>query len=187
MGSFDQALRHKLSVEDYYKMADAGVLAHDARVELIEGEIIDMAPIGSRHSGTVNRLNHQFVAAVGERAVVQVQNPVRLGNRSEPQPDLALLRPRPDYYRDSVALADDVLLLVEIADSSLEFDRTTKIPLYAFHQIPEVWLVDLQNRLLTVFREPTGELYRNVLTTGAPSQVEPLRLPDIKIDLADLF
>ena len=92
-----------------------------------------------------------------------------------------------DDHRDSVALADDVLLLVEIADSSLEFDRTTKIPLYAFHQIPEVWLVDLQNRLLTVFREPTGELYRNVLTTGAPSQVEPLRLPGIKIDLAGLL
>jgi Uma2 family endonuclease len=187
MGSIDQALRHKLSVRDYHKMGDAGVFPFEARIELIDGEIVDMASIGSNHSGRVNRLTHSLVKAVGDQAIVQVQNPVRLGDWSEPQPDLVLLRPRSDFYSDSTAEAGDVLLLVEIADSSLEYDRDTKIPLYASHGIPEVWLVDVRNRLLTVFREPAGTMYRSVQTSSAIHQIGIERLPGITIDLADLL
>jgi Uma2 family endonuclease len=118
-------------VADYYRMAEVGILAPDARVELIDGEIIDMPPPGSSHAGTVDYLLSVLGTAARDRANLRVQSPVRLSEYSEPQPDLALLRPR----------AEDVLLIVEVAANSLRFDRKKKVPLYARHGIPEVWLL----------------------------------------------
>jgi Uma2 family endonuclease len=132
--------RHLINVEQYYRMAEAGVLAPDARVELIEGEIIELAPIGSGHAGIVNFLQRKFDRTIGEHAVATVQQPLRLGDRSEPQPDLMLLRPRDDFYRNSHPTAADVLLLIEVSDSTLRFDRGEKAALYARHGVCEVWI-----------------------------------------------
>src|SRR6266487_355884 len=137
--------RHAVSAQEYLRMGDAGVFAPDARLELIEGEIVEMAPIGSRHAGAVKALNRLFSRLVGDQAVVSVQDPVIIGDRSVPQPDLALLKPRADSYSGAHPTAADVLLMVEVADTTLPFDMDTKVPLYARSGIAEVWVVDLQD------------------------------------------
>jgi Uma2 family endonuclease len=138
-----QLARRLFTVAEYHKMAEAGILSEDDRVELLEGEIVAMSPIGSRHAGLVNRLNRLFSQRAGDQVVVSVQNPVRLGGYSEPQPDLALLRPRADFYTSSHPGPEDVLLAVEVAETSAAVDREVKVPLYARFGVPEVWLVDL--------------------------------------------
>lgn len=152
--------KRQFSVEEYYKLAQAGILSEDDRVELIEGEIIEMVPIGSRHAACVNRLSQFFFNEVGEQAVVSVQNPIHLSEHSAPQPDLALLESRPDYYADKHPGPEDVLLLVEVAESSQEYDRERKIPLYAQAKIPETWLVDLKKEVVFAYQEPSPETYR---------------------------
>jgi Uma2 family endonuclease len=183
----DYPRRHRLTVDDYYRMAEVGILAPDARVELIDGEIIDMAPPGSPHASVVHRLNEVLVRAVGDRATVLVQNPVRLSGYSEPQPDLALLRRREDFYGERHPRPADVLLIIEVAASSLRFDRDTKLPLYAEHGIPEVWLVDLQGKRLVRHRVPERGAYTlvDVLDVGAPLEVGAL--PGLVLDLQRLF
>lgn len=167
-------------------MADAGILGEDDRVELLEGEIVEMAPIGSRHAGCVNDLNRLLVQGVGERAVVAVQNPVRLSRRSEPQPDVAVLRPREDRYRRAHPAPGDVLLLVEVADTTVGFDRRYKIPLYAIGGIAEVWLVDLPAATVEVHREPEGRRYADRRLAKSGEQVAPHALPDVLLSVADL-
>lgn len=151
--------RHRFDVDAYYKMAETGILRPDARVELIDGEIVDMAPIGSGHAGTTDVLADLAIAVGRQVVMVGIQRPLHLGPASEPQPDLMLLRPRADRYRDSHPTAADVLLLIEVADSSLAFDRTTKLPVYACAGVPEVWIVDLPGRAIEVYREPRGGSY----------------------------
>lgn len=189
MGSLDQphVLKHRITVDAYYRMGETGIIAPDARVELIDGEVIDMAPIGSAHGGTVKKLNRLLTLALGDRAVISVQDPVRLGEASEPQPDVMVLRPRGDMYTGSHPSPADVLLVIEVADTSLEFDRSVKVPLYARHGIAEVWLVDLQNQLLTIHREPKDGIYRDTRTTGAPGTMELSQLPGASVDLGSLF
>ena len=177
-------MKHRITAEDYHRMGEAGVLAADARTELIEGEILDMAPIGSRHASVVNRLNRLFVSVVGERAIVQVQGPVRLGDLSEPEPDLALLKPRADYYRDALPGAADVLLLVEVADTTQRLDRRVKVPLYARHGIPEVWVIDLENALVHFHRGPGGGAYADISATERPGVTPIAALPGLAIDLS---
>lgn len=150
------------TVDDYHRMAETGILNEDDRVELIEGEIVEMNPIGSRHAGCVIRLTHLLTRAVGERAIVSVQNPVQLGDRSEPQPDLLLLRPRPDFYAEAHPGPADVLLLIEVADASTANDRNVKLPLYARAGIPEVWLIDLENEVVEVYRGPAADGFTEV-------------------------
>lgn len=180
--------RHRLSVAQYERMGEAGVLAADARVELIEGELIEMAPIGTRHAAAVKRLNHAFNAALGERAVVAVQDPLRLGDYSEPQPDLMLLRPRDDFYGAAHPTAADVLLLVEVSDTTIRFDRAIKLPLYAREKIAEVWIVDLDDLVLRIHRNPADGSYRDVQDLPAPSGlVELAAFPGIVIDLGGLL
>jgi Uma2 family endonuclease len=179
--------RHRLTVDEYYRMAEAGVLAPDARVELIEGEIVDMAPIGSRHGSAVKRLNQLLTEAVGASAIVAVQDPVRLGDRSEPQPDLMLLAPRADFYESAHPVAADVLLLVEVSDSTARYDRVIKLPLYARHGIREVWIVDLDNRVLQTFRDPAGEAYTHTTKTTTPGSLSPSLLPGVSIDASRLL
>lgn len=140
-------------------MLDAGILSEDDRVELLEGEVIAMSPIGSRHAACVNRLNALLSAHVGSAAVVSVQNLIVLDDYSEPQPDLALLQPRTDFYADSHPTPDDVLLLIEVADSSLAFDREEKLPIYAQAGIREVWIVDLVHQQIVVYAEPMAGKY----------------------------
>lgn len=179
--------RHRLTVDDFHHMGKAGILPEDSRVELIEGEIIDMAPIGSQHAGAVKRLLRLFDRAVGDAAIVSAQDPIMLGTHSEPQPDIALLRPRDDFYASSHPRPEAVLLIVEVAETSLRYDREIKIPLYARHGIPEVWLVDLENKRLITFRVPGEQDYQDVHVMERLHPVAPQLLPAVKLDLSGLF
>ena len=179
--------RHLLSVHDFHRMGEAGILAGDDRIELIDGGLIDMAPIGSAHAGMVMHLNQRLTRALAGRAIVSPQNPVRLDERSEPQPDIAILRNRRDSYQESHPGPSDVLLVIEIADSSLDYDRDVKVPLYARHGVPEVWLVDLNARHVGIYRRPDGGAYREVLRLGDAETVAPALLSDLSISLADFW
>lgn len=174
-------VRWKLDVHEYHRMGEAGILTDDDRVELIEGELVQMSPIVSGHSGTVNALTRLLVLAAGNRAMVSVQNPVRLDVHNEPQPDFALLRPRADEYRSELPAPSDVLLLIEVADSSLRFDRLVKLPLYARRRIPEVWIVDLPAGAVEVCRGPTPEGYALVVREGRGASVEPESLRGLRL------
>lgn len=159
LGSMTQLVRHRFSVDDYERMGQAGVLGEDDRVELLEGEIVDMTPIGSRHAACVDRLTAVFSERLGGRAIVRVQNPVRLDDWSEPQPDIALLRVRDDYYAGAHPGPDDVLLLVEVADASAASDRLSKLPLFAAAGIAETWLLDLTASTVEIYRDPAAGRY----------------------------
>jgi Uma2 family endonuclease len=190
MGANDHPVllqRHRLTVDEYYRMGDAGILAPDARVELIEGEVIDMAPMKSAHAGMVNLLARCLYRAAGDNADVTCQTPLRLGTRSEPQPDLMLVRPRPDAYTSSHPTAADVLLLIEVADSSLGYDTVIKLPLYARHRVPEVWIVDLEHRRVQCFRRPECEDYVEASILETPGALPVGLLPQVNVDLSGLF
>jgi len=179
--------RRALTVADYYKMADVGILTDHDRVELIEGQIIDMAPIVSEHAGRVNKLNRLLQTAVGHRAIVSVQNPVRLSDVLEPEPDFAILKPRPDWYTEAHATAADVLLLIEVADSSLDYDRLVKARLYARHGVPEFWLVDIKARLITVHCNPVGDAYTEVAERSPPDALDIAVLPGSSLPAGGVF
>ena len=178
---------HRFDVDDYYRMAEAGILSAKDRVELIEGEVVDMAPIGSEHGGKVNRLNRLLAPAMAAgHAIVSVQNPLRLDRRNEPQPDLMLLRPRRDRYREGHPTAADVLLLVEISDSSLAYDSGPKLALYARHGVPEVWVVDIVGRTVEVCLEPGPQGYARRRQVAAGT-VSPTLVSDLVIDPETLW
>ncbi|MCI0345673.1 MAG: Uma2 family endonuclease [Chloroflexi bacterium] len=179
--------RHRFTVDEYYRMAEAGILNEDSRVELIDGEIVDMPPIGSHHGGSVDRSNEVFFRRFVDVAQVRVRNPVRLDMYNEPEPDLALLRRRDDFYRTAHPTPADVLLFVEVADSLLAEDRRTKLPLYARYAIREVWLVDLPNRVVHVYRDPAPDGYRLVQTARSGDRIAPLAFPDRDLDVAELL
>lgn len=183
----DPPRRHRLSVADYYRMAEVGILAPDARVELIEGDVIDMTPPGDMHSAIVMFLTRALVRAAGDEAVVLVQDPLRLSDFSEPQPDFALLRPRDDGYRGHRARADDAFLVVEVAMSSLRFDLNTKVPLYARHGVAECWVVDLTRQRLVRHRAPLQGAYTLVDEPDLGVALGVAALPGIGVDLRQLF
>jgi Uma2 family endonuclease len=174
-------------VADYYRMGEVGILGPDARVELIDGEIIDMAPIGPPHAGTVNRLVRLLGLAVGDRAVLLVQNPVVLSRHSAPQPDLALALPRTDFYASRHPGPADAVLVVEVVDTTLPFDRDIKIGLYARYRISEVWLIDLQAKRLVRYRTPRRGAYEAVDQPDLGSPLEIAALPGVRVDLGTLF
>ena len=179
--------RHLWTVDEYHRMGEAGLLTNEDRVELVEGELVQMAPIGSEHAGSVGALNRLLVIAVGEQAIVFVQNPVRLDEHSEPQPDFAVLKPRADEYYSALPTAQDVLLIVEVADSSLAYDRGLKLELYARHGIPEVWVVNLPAQEVEVFRAPRGRDYTSHARLGRSSMLEIGALPGVGIPAERLF
>jgi Uma2 family endonuclease len=179
--------RHRITVEEYHRMAEVGLLAPDARVELIDGEIIDMPPIGSRHAATVNELHKLLVRAVGDRAIVWGQSPVQLGDVSEPQPDLAVLSPRDDFYEPRLPTSSDTLLVIEVSETTLRYDRQTKLSLYARHGIPEYWIFDTQGKQLHVFRSPADATYGEVLSMDKPGVMPIPSLPGVTVDLSSLF
>lgn len=178
--------RHRWTVAEYHRMGEVGLLNEDSRVELIDGEIVEMAPIGSQHGGKVNRFVHVFYKTFGNQAIIAAQNPVVLGGYGEPQPDIAILRWREDYYEQAHLHVEDVLLLVEISDSTLGYDRSVKVPLYARSGIPEVWLLDIPNRQLEIYREPINGKYRQ-RDCRRSGKIAPILCPDAVIDLAEVF
>ncbi|MGH2356091.1 MAG: Uma2 family endonuclease [Chloroflexota bacterium] len=179
--------RRRLTVDEYYQMAEVGILRPHERVELIDGEIIQMSPIGDRHAAAVDAANAVFSGAVGQRTIVRIQNPVRIDGYNDPQPDLQLLRPRADYYAGRPPRPPDVLLIIEVADSSLMYDRWTKLPIYAQAGIPEAWLVDLTSDALEVHRQPGPQGYSVVRRFRRGERVAPQALPDVMIAVDDLL
>ena len=180
-------VRRRISVDEYYRMAEIGLLRPTERVELIRGEIINMAPIGTRHAGTVNHLNRLLSKAVGAGAILSVQNPLWADGESEPEPDLMVLKPRADSYRDAHPRPGDVLLLVEVSDTSARYDREIKLPLYASIGIPEVWIVDLDSRLFRRHREPVGDEYVRIDATAAPGVCAIGAMPGVDVDLTGVL
>jgi Uma2 family endonuclease len=179
--------RHRLDVRAYYRMAEAGILAPNDRVELIDGEIFDMVPIGSGHAAKTDRLTRLFArAATDGLAHLSVQRPLRLDPWNEPEPDVMLLKTRADDYQDRHPGAADVLLLVEVSQSSLSHDRGTKVPLYAKFGVPEVWIIDLNGAAIEVYRKPEGDAYalKERLTSGS---LAPVLVAGVMIDAGELL
>lgn len=182
-----QLLRRRFTVEQYHQMAEAGILTADDQVELIEGDIVEMSPIGRHHAACVKRLIRLFSQRVSERAVVAAQDPVELSDRSEPQPDFALLQPRLDFYEAGHPRPQDVLLLVEVADTTAESDRKVKISLYARSEIVEVWLVDINQQSIEVHREPALNRYRNVQHFQRGQKLSAQAFPDISLTVDEVL
>jgi Uma2 family endonuclease len=179
--------RHRITVDEYYRMGEVGLLAPDSRTELIDGEVIDMAPVGSPHASTVDRLDSLLRPVLGDSARMRIQHPVRLDRYSEPQPDLAVVLTRKDFYASRHPLPTDTLWLVEISHSTLRLDLNVKVPLYARHQVPEVWVVDLEHNRMHFFRSPQNGTYTDVSATDKPGVVALTSLPAVKVDLSELF
>lgn len=178
---------HRFSVEDYHRMGEVGILAPEARVELIEGQIKDMSPIGPFHSSVVSDLISLFSETAKGRWRVLAQSPIFLDKKSEPQPDLVLLKPAAHRYRQSHPRSSDVYLLIEVSDSTLAMDRTEKLPLYGRAGIPEVWIVNLNESTIEVYREPHFEGYasKTILRTGDKAAFQAF--PDAIVDVAELL
>ena len=179
------ALTHRFTVDDYHRMAETGILKPDAKVELIDGEIVDMLPIGPFHSGSVYLLSQWFSAKAVARWIVATQGPLQLGDSDLPEPDLMLLRPSQDHYRSRHPVAEDVFLIIEVADSSLTFDQNVKLPLYAKAGIEEVWILNAPQKQLEIYRQPQflGYESKTVLKQG---EIAPARFPDATIDVGQL-
>jgi Uma2 family endonuclease len=177
-------VRHRFSVDEYEQMIEHGILTENARVELIRGEIIEKMAIGDPHAACVKRLNRLFSTTLGNRALISVQDPIRLID-SEPEPDVALLLPRDDYYLSGKPRAPDILLVIEVSDSSLEYDREVKLPMYAEAGIAEFWIVNLEDDCLEVYRQPTaGGVYNEIriLRRGEDADIAALPGPSVAVD-----
>ncbi|HKZ77947.1 MAG TPA: Uma2 family endonuclease [Pyrinomonadaceae bacterium] len=175
------------NVDEYYRMAKAGVLKPDDRVELIEGEIIKMSPIGSPHAACVARLDDLFRNLMTGKMMIRVQSPVRLGRFSEPVPDLVLLRSRKDYYASRHPVPSDVSLIVEVGDSTIISDRVIKVPLYARSGIPEVWLINLPKKFVEVYSQGSGGRYRKSAKYKRGETVSSDILPTLKLAVNDIL
>ncbi|MBI4305264.1 MAG: Uma2 family endonuclease [Chloroflexi bacterium] len=182
-----QRARRRFTVDEYHRMAEVGLLTEDDRVELIDGEIVEMAPIGIPHASTVRRLNNLLAQRFAERAIIDVQNPVTFGRYSEPQPDLTLLRPRPGMYSDVHPGPDDVLLVIEVADSSVEYDRQTKMPLYAEAGFKEAWLIDLTRDQIEAYRDPAAGGYREIRILRRGDRLSPEAFVDAELGVDEIL
>jgi Uma2 family endonuclease len=182
------AARRRFTREEYHRMGEVRILKPTDRVELIRGEIVEMSPPGRRHRAFVDNLNALLMPRLAGLAIVSVQNPVALSEDTEPQPDLQILRRRLVPYKEREAFADDTLLLIEVAETSLRYDRSTKLRLYAEAGIPEYWIVDCVAEAVEIYRSPHTEGYRDVLrVTEAGAALSPQAFPDVTLTLAQIF
>ena len=184
-----EATKRRFSVKDFYLIVDAGILNKYDRVELVDGEIIEMAPIGSYHNGSVNALNRVFARSVPEDIIVQVQGPLQVDDTTVFQPDLAILRPKKDDYFETIPAPEDVLLVIEVSDSTEEYDRNVKIPKYAQAGVSEVWHVNLPNGFIDRFVDPdpaTGR-YRSVMRHSRGQRVVPTHLSEVAVEVSDVL
>ncbi len=182
-----QLLRRKFTVEQFHKMAESGILNEDDRVELIRGEIIEMAAIGTKHAACVNRLSNFLAWKLGNKVIISVQNPVGLDDTSEPQPDVVLLKPREDFYASAHPQPKDVFLIIEVADTTIKYDREVKIPLYAQEGVVEVWLVDINEECVEVFREPVNGIYKKVQKFSKGEILMIQAFDDVNIDVDEIL
>ena len=177
----------RFSVNEYHRLGEIGVLTEDDRVELLEGEIVEMTPIGSYHAACVSRLNRMLTLQLGQTAIVSVQNPIRLNDQSEPQPDITLLKPRPDFYKGGHPQPDDILLVIEVADSSVNLDRGTKLPLYAKAGISEVWIVDLTGLTVETYWQPSAQGYESISQLNDSEHVTSESFPALNISVKEIL
>ncbi|MGD1702924.1 Uma2 family endonuclease [Dapis sp. BLCC M229] len=182
-----ELLRRLFTVDECYKMLEAGILTENERVELIRGEIIKMSPMGIRHPACVKCLNELFFLRLGKTVTVGIQDPVRLNNTSEPQPDISLLQRRPDFYRTQQPQPENVFLLIEVSDTTIKYDREIKVPLYAENNIVEVWLVNLTEECLEVYRQPTANGYEIVQTFQRGETVTIQALPNVTFTVDEIL
>lgn len=182
-----QPVRHRFTVAEYHHMGEAGIFSEDDRMELIDGEVVEMTPIGSRHAAVVMRLNRLLQGAIGDRALVNPQNPVELTEYSEPQPDLSLLVPRADFYAGGHPRPQDTLLVVEVADSTLAYDLGVKLPLYAAAGVPEAWVVDIAARALHVHAGPASGRYQDVRRLVPGDIATPRALPGVLVPVEEIL
>ncbi len=186
LSRYPAAPRRLLTVDEYHRMGEVGFLTDDDRVELIEGELVAMAPIGSEHSAASNALTRLLVLAVGARGIVSVGNPIRLDRYSEPQPDFAVLRHR-EGYRTSHPRPEDTMLAVEVANTGLDYDRKVNLALYARSLIAEVWIVNLATEEVEVYRTPVGDSYTDASRAGRSGTLTIAALPDVRIPVDGIF
>jgi Uma2 family endonuclease len=175
------------TVDEYYRMVDAGILSERDRVELIEGEIVEMSPIGQRHVVCVDRANHLFTSSLNRRALISVQTPLRLNKYNEPQPDIVVMKWQDDYYSSKRHTPEDTLFVVEVSDTTLRYDTKIKLPLYAVTGVPELWIENLKENVLLVCRNPSGRKYNTQLTLTRADAISPLAFPDVSFKIADLL
>ncbi len=183
-----EPVKYKFTAEEYQLMGKAGVFHPEARVELINGEIVVMSPIGLKHAVVINRLTRFLIKNLNDAGIVSVQNSFRIPHYSEPQPDIVILRPRDDFYANKFPLPEDVLLIIEVADSSLRYDRTTKLTLYAEHHIPEYWIANLERDIVEIYRQPQNKSYlKQTLIDSAEITFAPIALPEMTMTLKDIY
>ena len=181
------ATRRRFTRAEYHRMADVGILGDDDRVELIRGEIVEMSPPGRRHKAFAGNLNQLLATRLAGRAIVWMQNPIVLTEDTEPQPDVAVLRRGPVSYKERDAWGEDTLLLIEVADSSLAYDRSTKLRLYAEAGIPEYWVVDCNAETIEVYRTPSAEGYRDVSRVEGAATLTLHAFRDVELTTTDIF
>jgi Uma2 family endonuclease len=179
--------RYRWTVDLYHQMIETGILGEDERIELIKGELATMSPIGAEHSGTLKKLTEMLFEQLRRRAVISVQDPLQVDDYSEPEPDLALLAPRRDFYKRALPRPADVLLVIEVADSSLAYDRTIKMALYAGAGIAEAWIVNLIDRWIEVYRDPSSAGYTTLLKILPGKSVAPLSFADVIVAVDELL
>ena len=179
--------RHRFTVGEFAKMGEAGIFTAEDRVELIDGEIQEMAPISPLHAGTVNRLNVTLIELLGRSVIVRVQNPLQLDLHNEPQPDITILASRDDYYMGGHPKPGDTLLVVEVADSSLAYDIHEKAPRYARSMVPEVWVVDLEAEVVRVFTQPGPSGYAKERVAARGEAIEATGVEGLRIDVDEVF
>ncbi len=178
---------HRFTVEEYHKLAEVNILHEDDRVELIEGRIIEMTPIGSWHAACVKRLIDLFAERLKKRSIIGAQDPIDLNKQTEPEPDIAILKRRSDFYAERHPVPDDILLIIEVADTSIDYDKTIKIPLYAKSNIKEVWLVNLLENTVEVYIDPSPEGYKRIMQYQNNQTISPKSFPDIVVKVSEIL
>jgi Uma2 family endonuclease len=181
------AARRRFTRKEYWRMAEVGILGERERVELIEGEIVEMSPVGRRHTAFVDNLSRLLIRRLPDHVIVRVQGPVALADDTEPQPDLTVLRRRAVPYKDREAWAEDALVVVEVAETSLAYDRSIKRRLYAAAGIPEYWVVDCAAETVEVHRDPGPDGYRDVRLVAGAATLAPQAFPDVTLRTTDIF
>jgi Uma2 family endonuclease len=179
--------KHLTNLDEWKRLGEANIFPPGSRLELINGEIIEMAPIGSHHASHLKRINNLFSGLIKNNEIISIQDPVQLGDLSEPEPDFMLLHPSSDFYYENHPVASDVFLLIEIADTSLKFDQNQKLRLYALHNVPEYWLLNVNDASVEVYRQPHDGLYAEKTTLYSGDKITLSQLRDISINISDIL
>ncbi|HEX7956102.1 MAG TPA: Uma2 family endonuclease [Pyrinomonadaceae bacterium] len=182
-----QITRHRFTVAEYERMGQVGIISEDERVELVAGEVVEMSPIGKRHAACVARLTRALTLLLQHAALVWTQNPIMLDDYSEPQPDVVLLKPRADFYKNALPRPEDVLLVIEVSDTTLAYDRQVKVPLYARAGVPEVWVVNLHGELVEVYANLAGGAYQTADSYGRGEELQSRSLASLRVGVAEVL